>query len=186
MEVFWVRHTRVKVSKDICYGQSDVLLADSFNKDYQEIRKKLPQRALCYFSSLTRCSQLAKSLYHEKYLFEENRLLEYNFGDWDGKKWNEIPEEELNPWMENFVTNRPPNGETYIELQQRVVNFIEELRNQNNKSPVVIITHAGVIRSALSYLLSIPLAETFKMQFDYGFLIKTTLSETKQMDQVFL
>lgn len=95
------------------------------------------------------------------------RLLEYHFGNWEGKAWDEIPAKELTPWMDDFVNQRPRGGETYQELKERVVSFVEEVRHfPVNDLPLVVVTHAGVLRSVLSYLLSIPLEQTFKLQLD--------------------
>jgi alpha-ribazole phosphatase len=32
----------------------------------------------------------------------DERLLEYNFGDWEMKRWGDIDEVELDPWMQDL------------------------------------------------------------------------------------
>lgn len=183
MEVYWVRHTKVAVNKGICYGQQDVPLAASFKEELQTIQAKLPKEAHCLSSPLLRCALLANELYPNPTAVDQ-RLLEYNFGDWEGKAWDEIPSKPLRLWMENFVTQRPPNGETYLELKERVVSFVEEIRISTSPQPLVISTHAGVIRSVLSHLLSIPLEQTFKLKLDYGAVVRTDLNKNKGLDSV--
>ncbi len=46
-----------------------------------------------------------------------------NFGDWEIKNWNDIPPEQLNPWMEDFVNIRVSNGESFVELHEELVHF---------------------------------------------------------------
>ena len=42
--------------------------------------------------------------------------MEMNFGDWEMKNWDDIPLEELNPWMQDFVNVRVSNGESFTDL----------------------------------------------------------------------
>ncbi len=41
MTIYLIRHTKVAVKPGICYGQSDVGLADSFNKEAKIIQDKI-------------------------------------------------------------------------------------------------------------------------------------------------
>jgi len=57
----------------------------------------------------------------------DKRLMEMNFGNWELQPWNDIPVEEIKPWMDNFVTVRVPNGESFEDLHERVGEFYSEL-----------------------------------------------------------
>ena len=52
MEIYLVRHTKVAVAPNICYGQSDVALAESFFEEAEIILRKLsnPKNFVCYSS----------------------------------------------------------------------------------------------------------------------------------------
>ena len=52
-----------------------------------------------------------------------DRLMEMNFGDWEMKNWNDIPPEQLNPWMEDFVNIRASNGESFIDYMNESKPF---------------------------------------------------------------
>tara|TARA_B100000941_G_scaffold284596_1_gene255547 strand:+ start:424 stop:987 length:564 start_codon:yes stop_codon:yes gene_type:complete len=162
MEVHLIRHTPVNISKKICYGRLDVPLLDSFNHDILKIKNLLLNKYDIVFTSPSkRCIALAEALKFSN-IIKDNRLFELSFGDWEGVKWDEIDENLLNHWMEDFVNVSPTNGESFYEMYLRVSNFIEQLRNKDYND-VLIISHSGVIRCFLAYLLKFPLNNSFKI-----------------------
>lgn len=176
MEVYLVRHTRVKLLKNICYGQTDVELADSFEDEYIELEKKIPDRnnMVCYSSPLTRCKKLANKLFENKFQ-TDLRLMELNFGSWENKTWDEIGKDSFDIWHSDFVNNPIPDGESYQQLSKRVISFWEEIKlSQKN---IVLISHAGVIRALLSFFLGLPLENSFRLNISYGGITKVILND---------
>lgn len=169
MEIYLVRHTQTNTPTGLCYGQTDVLLADSFYDDAREILKKLPANALVFSSPLTRCTRLAQLISDDMIL--DNRLLEANFGDWENLPFAEIDEKTLQHWTENFVTLAPPNGESFMQLCARIENFWNDLITLKNEH-VVIVTHAGVIRGLLAVILKLPPANAFQFNVNVGSIHK--------------
>lgn len=178
MEIYLVRHTETVCEKGICYGQSDVNLAEPFDTVFEDIVSQLPSEAIIFSSPLKRCVILAefiqkniKTISFEK----EAQLMEMNFGDWEMKNWNDIPSEQLNPWMEDFVNIQVSNGESFVELHQRVGDFLSNQISKKNTDPIVIVAHAGVIRSFLCHYTSLPLKDAFNNKVDFGQVIKIEL-----------
>ena len=68
--------------------------------------------------------------------------------------------------MEDFVNVAPTNGESFNEMYLRVSNFIETLRNKDFNE-VLIVSHSGVIRCFLAYLLKFPLDNSFKIPIGF-------------------
>ena len=135
MEIYLVRHTKPLIDIGVCYGQSDIPLADTFAQELRQVKTKLPQTFDSVYSSpLLRCTNLAKTFGQNVILKSE--LMEMNFGDWEMKKWDEIPENQLNPWMNNFVKTKVPGGESFEELINRVELFISDLLTQGSKKLV--------------------------------------------------
>jgi alpha-ribazole phosphatase len=89
--------------------------------------------------------------------------------------WTAIKPDELNPWMADFVNVTVPGGESFKTMHQRCQQFWNELIGHDIKN-VVIITHAGFIRSILSHILEIPLNKVFQLDVDYGSVTKITAS----------
>jgi len=183
MEVYVIRHTQVAVGKDICYGQSNVPLADTFIQDAKQFSEQLLiDFDAVYCSNSQRCKDLATELKFENVLFDRS-LMEINFGDWENKKWNDIDQDKLNDWMVDFVNVKTPNGENLTDLFQRVQLFFNELRKKEHKK-VLIITHAGVIRCLWAYLLDIPLKNIFKIPVGYNEIFLCKLGKERMYDSI--
>lgn len=182
MEVYIVRHTQVNVAKNICYGQADVSLADTFLEEAENLKLKLPQTIeKAYSSPLSRCKQLAEHLYQDV-TFDTN-LMEMHFGDWEMKTWDEINAEQLNTWMNDFVNIPAPNGESLLKLYERTSIFLNELRSKQYKN-ALLVTHGGVIRCMWAYVLEIPLQNIFKMPVNFGEVFKLKLGKDKSRDNI--
>jgi broad specificity phosphatase PhoE len=61
---------------------------------------------------------------------------------------------------------RTPNGESMLDVQQRVVGFMEHLNRRFPDEAVVLVSHADVIRAAVGHMLG--LAIDFWQRFDIG------------------
>jgi len=170
MEVYLVRHTETVCEKGVCYGQSDVAIAEPYLPIFENIKQQLPADAVYYSSPLVRCKMLAS--YISKEVIIDARLMEMNFGDWELKRWDEIPEGDLNPWMSDFVCTNVPNGESFIELHDRVIDFLESQLTIEKSKPIVIIAHSGVIRSILCKQNNTPLKDAFSSKLDFGSVTK--------------
>lgn len=178
MEIYLVRHTETICEKGICYGQSDVGIAEPFDLVFENILSQLPDEAVIFSSPLKRCSLLAKHIQSKikTISYQENdHLKEMNFGDWEMKNWNDILPEQLNPWMEDFVNIPAVNGESFTELHQRVGEFLSDLISRKINKPIIIVSHAGVIRSVLCHQTSLPLKDAFQNKVDFGEVLKIVL-----------
>ncbi|MEC4749291.1 alpha-ribazole phosphatase [Methylomicrobium sp. Wu6] len=168
MDIYLIRHTRTGTEAGLCYGESDVALAESFADDLQTLRQKLPELpADCrvFSSPLTRCLQLAETL--STNVTADERLLELNFGDWEGLRFNEIEADLLKEWTANFVEIAPPEGESFTDLYERLGDFWRDILQQSHEQ-VLIVTHAGAIRALLARVLTLPLANAFQLRIDPG------------------
>jgi len=182
MEIYVVRHTKVAIDKGICYGQTDAPLADSFQEELAVLKNQLPNDFDQVFSSpLSRCKVLAET-FSSKIMFDD-RLKEMNFGDWELNAWNDIPTEEIQPWYNDFVITETPNGDNFESLFLRCTSFLDELRTKEYNK-VLIVTHGGIIRSTWSYLLEIPLKNTFKIPLNFGEILHFHLAEKSDEDYI--
>ncbi len=169
MDIYLIRHTQTDTVNGLCYGQSDVALADSFIAEARLIREKLPELSpdcLIASSPLRRCTQLAQTF--GKPVKLDGRLQEVNFGDWENQRFDDIDAERLKIWTENFVTMSPPNGESFSDLCRRAGGFWDELVANKPAGQVLLVTHAGVIRALLAHILELPPVNAFKFRIDAG------------------
>lgn len=182
MEVYLIRHTTPEIEKGICYGQTDIPLAESFSDEANKLLPFLPANVdAVYSSSSSRCYKLARLIKSNQVIID-NRLLEMNFGDWEMKNWDEIDKENLDRWMKDFVNVRVPNGENFIDLYKRVCDFIENL-SKAGFHKIAVVTHAGVIRSFVSKILDSPLEKAFEIKVNYCSVTKINLV-TRTAEQI--
>lgn len=169
MEIYLIRHTQTDTQKGLCYGQTDVSLAENFLDEVRDILKKIPAEACVFSSPLTRCTRLARLINDAVIL--DNRLLEINFGDWENVLFSNIEPEKLHDWTENFIALAPPSGESFTQLCLRVENFWNDLIKLDHER-IVIVTHAGVIRALLAVILQLPPANAFQFNVSLGSIHK--------------
>lgn len=164
MEIYLIRHTRPAIEKGICYGQADLDIVESFYEEAAIIREVIPAEIhQVYSSPLQRCRKLAEHLFESPIEFHSD-LMEINCGEWELLHWDAIPKEEVQPWMDNFVQIRMPGGESYEDLYARTTRRFEQIRKNvlENKQPVAIVAHGGVIRSILSHLTGTSMRDSFQ------------------------
>lgn len=176
MEIYLIRHTKPAVEEGVCYGQSDLPVAESFQEELSTLRRKIPAEFDAVFTSpLKRCVRLAKALKAAHYA-EDKRLMELNFGAWEMQKWDTIDPAQMHQWMDDFVNTAPPAGESFYGLKLRVVDFWEELTGAP-KARVALVAHAGVIRTLIAHTLELPLEKAFNFTVDYAKVSLVTFSE---------
>jgi alpha-ribazole phosphatase len=179
MEIYLIRHTKVTVPLSVCYGRSDVALADSFEVErdilWQKIHSIQPQ--LLVSSPLQRCASLCDWLAQQWQIepqMHEDALMEMDFGDWELRSWNEIPEDESREFFADFVHIPAPGGESMKKLNDRSVSCFEKIVSLQ-KNPSILVTHGGVIRSLICHVLEIPLKNAFRFQLDHGSVSKLSI-----------
>jgi alpha-ribazole phosphatase len=178
MEVYLVRHTETVCETGVCYGQSDVAIREPYLSLFNAIIEQLPAEAVLYTSPLQRCTILANYIQNELSIPSINiddRLMEMDFGDWELKNWADIPKDILDPWMADFVDQAVPGGESFQQMHNRVIDFIDELKVKKSSLPVVIVTHSGVIRSVCCSIYGTPLKDAFVNKIDFGSVLKISL-----------
>ncbi len=200
--IYLIRHTTPNVQKGVCYGQTNLDVMPSFEEDFLQIIEKLQvfldknNIQKIYTSPLLRCQKLAQMLHQNIHQYPNNqdfnidfmedaRLMEMNFGDWEMKTWAYIHDNDTSNWMNNFVTTKTPNGESFEGLSARVKEFWEEilvLLNENTNKNIAIITHAGVIRAILALVLGFPLENAFRLEINYGGIC--VLKQNKDFTQI--
>ncbi len=172
MSIYLIRHTAPLVEKGTCYGQADIDIKESFFEEAAIIQTVIPSDVRQVWSSpLQRCRKLAEHLFPSYDINLEHKLKEINCGEWELRKWDDIPSDIVDPWMKDYVNVRIPGGENYLDLYDRVVDSF--LFIASGETPAAIITHGGVIRSILAHITGTSLLDSFSaFSIYYGCVIR--------------
>ena len=80
----------------------------------------------------------------------DGRLIELDFGHWDGQGWDAIGAAAVDTWCRDFAQHRPGGGEPLVALLGRCAAFIAEVhRDVGAETRVCVVGHAGWISAAL-------------------------------------
>ena len=110
------------------------------------------------------CALLHKSAVIDK------KLMERNFGIFEDLTVDEIKAafpEEYNNWISDWRGYGIDGGESLEQVEGRIFDFFEEARNISVKS-LIIITHSGIIRQMVSYLLGMGEEGIWRFKADTG------------------
>jgi alpha-ribazole phosphatase len=129
-----------------------------------------------YSSSLVRCRDTAELIRPGEKIHVDARLNEINLGTWDGKSFDHIRKtrpEQFKQRGEQINAFKPPGGESFNDLYERVAPFFETI-GQDVQSPTLVITHSGVIRVMLCRYLGMDPEQllTIKLGYSHLFLLK--------------
>jgi alpha-ribazole phosphatase len=156
MTLWVVRHAQPLIAPGICYGAIDMAADITATQEAaQALAIELPQGATVRCSTLQRCELLAQvlcGLRTDLTLKPEPRLVEMNFGVWEGVAWADIPKAALDAWTADFWHHRFGGTESLAELMGRVRSVWDEDQGQHAAGHPSVATawiaHAGVARVA--------------------------------------
>lgn len=152
-----VRHGQTPTTGKVLPGRAPGLhLADAGRDQALRVARRLsalPVTAV-YCSPLERAVETAAPIAAEFSLaaIQEPGLLECDFGDWTGEDLvalNALPEWETVQRAPS--TFRFPGGESFAQMQLRIVTAIEQIRTAHQGQTVVAVSHADPIKALVAY-----------------------------------
>lgn len=116
--------------------------------------------AAIYSSPLARTMETAQPLARARGLTVQirQRLGEAQFGDWTGRSLEELKDEDLWPIIQVYPGGaRFPGGESFQQIQARMVAEIDAIRDAHPGQTVAVISHSDPIKMAVAYYAGLPL-----------------------------
>jgi len=89
------------------------------------------------------------------------RLIEVNYGAWQGSSWEELRKENSAPIEQRFNDlwgTVPPDGESYEQASNRILTWLE-----GTSGNMVIVTHGGIMRCIHGHFANKDYSERPKM-----------------------
>jgi len=175
--LYLIRHTTPRIAPGICYGQLDIDVADSFAEEANHVQSWLPPLELIIASPLLRAQRLAEHLAQAqgRELRVDTRLIEKNFGAWEGRAWDDIARSEIDAWAADVIGYAPPGGESAGQLMQRVQSLLRDVMLLPQRH-IAMVAHGGSIRALLSLIAGVKLADTLNWKIEYGAVIAVRIS----------
>jgi alpha-ribazole phosphatase len=139
----WVwRHPRALGTAGSCIGRTDVPVDRRRAKRLAHRIRALARRQglpiIVITSPLHRCREVGRWLRRWGWQHRvEPALAEMDFGAWDGRRWADIPQAEVDAWCRDFLHHAPGGGESLHAFFTRVQAWTPPA------SGVCIVGHAG-------------------------------------------
>lgn len=177
MKIYLMRHTSVLLNgNEHCYGFTDVDVRDTFEEEAAAAcarLKGLDPEAI-FTSPLQRAAKLAAFCGYPDAI-RDDRLKEMNFGDWEGKPWEEILDTtDVEAFFCRYIDEPVPGGESQREQFERVRDFILEKKAAGYRS-ILIFCHGGVINCARTLVGQCTLESAFASLPPFGSLTELIL-----------
>lgn len=140
----------------------DIHLTDAGRRQAEaaaEGLSKAPFKAV-YASPITRCAETAKIIAtrHRLRVRTRNDLGEVEYGSWTNKSLKVVARTRLWSKVQRWPAGaRFPDGESFVEVQNRAVAAIEDLRSKHWKDQICVVSHGDVIRLLAAHYMGIHL-----------------------------
>ena len=169
--LYLARHGETNFNRDkIFQGRTDNPLNEAGLKQAEIIKNLLIAVPLtrAFVSPLKRAIATAEIIIKDRNIPQkvENRLIEIDFGDWEG-----TPEEEVKVrWMEEYMDYRndmwsfhPSNGEAAVDAQERAGAWWDEVSREyaQEGEQILVVAHQSLNAVLACYVCGISLKEAW-------------------------
>lgn len=158
-KVYLVRHAEAMGNiLEVFQGHTDKPLTDKGRKQLECLSERFRDINfdVLYSSPLERTMDTARAVdkYHNHEIIQDSELIEINGGVWEGKKWADIPKlypAEYDLWVNKMHDFHVENGETMVQVYERMKNAVNKIVKANIGKTIVIVSHGCAIRNYLCY-----------------------------------
>lgn len=155
-ETIWNREGRVQ-------GFSDIDLSDAGVDQARQLALSLKDATISaiYSSPLVRAQNTARIIneFHHAPVYMEPGLMEMDQGDFEGLTFQELmacEKDFLKQWQSDPASVQMPNGESFLDVQQRAWKVIEGIIDQ--AADALVVSHNFTIAAILCKIKNISLS----------------------------
>ena len=169
--IYFVRHgAHDQLGRRLCGRAPGVLIGETGLAQAGAAARRLAGAgvAAVHTSPLERTRQTAEPIAAAAGapLVLDDDLTEIDFGDWNGADFADLDDRpEWRRWNEDRGRARPPGGESMTQVQARLAGWFDRIQN-DPRPAVVAVSHADVIKAAVSHVLGLPIH--FHDRFEIG------------------
>ncbi len=172
MRVYLIRHPEPVGIGGRCYGRTDMRVDEAaVTRTATAIAVRLSPdvfaNARVYCSPLSRCLDLARHIASPQEPIPDDDLVEIDFGAWEGLAWDAVPRDAIDAWARDVWGYQPGGGESAAMVATRWHRWLNRV-HRSNAETAIAVTHAGVIRVALSQAAQSGEAVTMATPIPFG------------------
>lgn len=160
-QTLWNAQGRLQGAADIPLNDNGTRLARITGQALKEV-----PFFCCFTSPLKRARDTASLILEGRDvpIFQEERIREISFGEWEGQDMANLPQDMLDNFFhhpQNF--KEPAGGESFTHLQNRTKEFFYELASREDfqDKTILVSTHGCAMRAFLQNVYKDPSLENF-------------------------
>jgi probable phosphoglycerate mutase len=185
--VIFVRHGHTDFPDDrvYCDGIENPTLSADGQRQVQAAAQYFQGMAIdaLYASPVLRTWQTAQAIAKVAGLdpIEAPAMIERRFGLWEGLYFHEIEQRfpaEYLQWKNDKVGYTPQGGETVPQLLARVSGGLDEIVRRHRGQTVILVSHVGPIRVAITDAFRMPLELYRQIRIDYASISRIDYGQT--------
>lgn len=176
IHLYVVRHGETEWNKEKrSQGRLDSALTVKGVDDARSLGARLKDTQFCQIISSPsgRTLETARLIKRERPipLTTDDRLMEIDLGHWQGKTDSEV--KDLYPEAYDAYWNEPEafageGGETFLQVQERLLEFLTDLEKKVKEGNVLIVTHGIVLKTLYLLCRNAPIKQLWDPPFIHG------------------
>lgn len=157
--VYFVRHAEAMGNiLEFFQGRTDCEVSLKGYKQLEFLSERFKNISIdiIYSSPLIRSRETASAVnkYHNSEIIIDDRIIEIDGGDWEGKNWADLPKthpKEYDLWQNHMHDFYIENGESMIQVFDRMRSAVIDIISENIGKTIVIVSHGCALRNYLCY-----------------------------------
>jgi probable phosphoglycerate mutase len=166
--ILFVRHGETALNRDgRLQGRIDLELSERGGEQVARVAQRFVPGSVArvYTSPLRRAQQTAEAIaaVSDADVEIDERLVELDYGEWDGKPLTEMRTPRGEMWFAD-PTFAPPGGESLVAVTARVEAFCGDRLRPDGGEPIAAVSHVSPIKAAVIWALGVDERATLRMQ----------------------
>ncbi len=168
--VNFIRHIKTDLNNNTFLGQG----RNPKIKKYKTNKVRNHNSDLVYTSPMSRCKEMATSLFKDAKIIISNKLNEINYGDAEGLTYKQFKKQfpEIDIKWKQGKDPKFPKGENTKDVLKRLNSFLNELKisikNVKDINEISVITHNVVLRCLLGNAFNIETKNWHKINIPHN------------------
>lgn len=165
-------------------GQTDIGLSEAGEQQAMRLGTRLMREPIeaAYASTLTRAWRTAEVALRDRNVVvtRDPAWSEACYGAWEGHSWQEVIDRDADLVARrraDLANVAPPGGETFLQLQRRLVEAIDALRLKHDGATVLVVAHGGPLRVLAAWCVGLGPEEQGRFVIDNGGLSAIQLDD---------